>query len=132
MSFACWAFSMRPPVVIAQAQPRKRVPYRMGRERRDSTPLCSPFIDGGGDLVVITAVTAAAVLAPVLAPADPAYQFFEGLTLQGAPLTPNEQFLLGTDLLGRDLFSRMLYGARTSLIIGVAANGVRWLWPLRG
>ena len=33
-------------------------------------------------------------------------------------------FLLGTDLLGRDLLSRLIYGARTSLIIGVVANGV--------
>ena len=43
---------------------------------------------------------------------------------EGAPLPPGGPFLLGTDTLGRDLFSRLLYGARTSLIIGLVANGV--------
>ena len=38
-------------------------------------------------------------------------------------MPPSGQFLLGTDTLGRDLFSRILFGARTSLIIGVVANG---------
>ena len=49
---------------------------------------------------------------------------FDGLTIEGAPLPPGDTFVLGTDLLGRDLFSRILYGARTSLIIGVVANGM--------
>ena len=74
-------------------------------------------------MATIAAVTAAALGAPVIAPFDPTEQFFDGLTLEGAPLPPDEQFLLGTDLLGRDLFSRLLYGARTSLVIGVVANG---------
>ncbi len=39
-------------------------------------------------------------------------------------MPPGGAFPLGTDLLGRDLLSRILYGARTSLIIGVAANGM--------
>lgn len=59
-----------------------------------------------------------------LTPYDPNEQRFEGLTLTGAPLPPNADFLLGTDLLGRDLLTRILYGARTSLIIGVVANGI--------
>jgi peptide/nickel transport system permease protein len=42
-------------------------------------------------------------------------------------LPPNERFLLGTDLLGRDLLSRMIYGARTSLIVGLLANGIALL-----
>ena len=46
------------------------------------------------------------------------------LTLEGAPLPPSAQFPLGTDTLGRDLLSRLLYGARTSLTIGLVANGV--------
>ena len=39
-------------------------------------------------------------------------------------MPPSAAFVFGTDLLGRDLFSRILYGARTSLIIGVVANGL--------
>jgi peptide/nickel transport system permease protein len=74
-------------------------------------------------LFVILVITGMAVGAPLFAPYDPAEQLFEGLTLEGAPLPPNSQFILGTDLLGRDLFSRLLYGARTSLIIGIVANG---------
>lgn len=75
-------------------------------------------------LVVIALIASIAVLAPIVAPYDPAEQFFEGLTLEGAPLPPDTSFLLGTDLLGRDLLSRLIYGARTSLIIGIIANGV--------
>jgi peptide/nickel transport system permease protein len=75
-------------------------------------------------LVVAGATVLVALLAPWLAPYDPAEQFFDGLTLEGSPLPPSARFLLGTDLLGRDLLSRLIYGARTSLVIGVVANGV--------
>jgi peptide/nickel transport system permease protein len=75
-------------------------------------------------LFVIAAIVVLAIAAPFVAPYDPTEQRFEGLTIEGAPLPPNKDFLLGTDLLGRDLLSRLLYGARTSLIIGVVANGV--------
>jgi peptide/nickel transport system permease protein len=67
---------------------------------------------------------AGAVFAPWLAPYPPDEQLFDGLTLEGAPLPPGGAFVWGTDLLGRDLFSRILFGARTSLIIGVVANGL--------
>ncbi len=72
---------------------------------------------------VIAVVVAAAALAPLLAPYDPNEQFFDGLTIEGQPLPPDERYWLGTDLLGRDLLSRLLFGARTSLLIGVLANG---------
>ncbi|PLU70780.1 peptide ABC transporter permease, partial [Sinorhizobium medicae] len=72
---------------------------------------------------IIVVVVSAAALAPWIVPYDPHEQFFEGLTIEGAPLPPNSQFWLGTDLVGRDLLSRLIYGARTSLIIGVVANG---------
>ncbi len=74
-------------------------------------------------MATIAAISIAALSAPLIAPFDPREQFFDGLTLEGAPLPPGEPFFLGTDLLGRDLFSRLLYGARTSLVIGVVANG---------
>jgi peptide/nickel transport system permease protein len=75
-------------------------------------------------LVLILLTVAGAVLAPWLTPYDPNEQMFDGLTITGAPLPPNADFWLGTDLLGRDLLTRILYGARTSLIIGVVANGI--------
>lgn len=75
-------------------------------------------------LVLIVTVITLAILAPWVAPHDPNMQYFEGLSMEGAPLAPNEKFLLGTDLLGRDLLSRLIYGAQTSLIIGVVANGI--------
>jgi peptide/nickel transport system permease protein len=75
-------------------------------------------------LAVILLTVAAALLAPELAPFAPDEQFFDGLSLEGAPLPPDPRFRLGTDLLGRDLLSRLIWGARTSLLIGVAANGV--------
>jgi peptide/nickel transport system permease protein len=74
-------------------------------------------------LIVIAIVVAAALTAPVIAPYDPAEQFFDGLTLEGSPLPPSARFWFGTDTNGRDQFSRLLYGARTSLIIGLVANG---------
>lgn len=75
-------------------------------------------------LAIIALVVAGAVFAPWLAPYDPNDQMFDGLTLEGAPMPPDGKFWMGTDLLGRDLFSRLLYGAQTSLIIGVVANGL--------
>lgn len=75
-------------------------------------------------LVVVALVVLLALAAPLVAPYGPDEQMFDGLTLEGAPLPPSAQFLLGTDTLGRDLFSRLLYGARTSLVIGLVANGV--------
>jgi peptide/nickel transport system permease protein len=75
-------------------------------------------------LVIVVAVVVLALAAPLIAPFSPDDQMFDGLTLEGAPMPPGGKFLLGTDTLGRDLFSRMLFGARTSLIIGLVANGI--------
>jgi peptide/nickel transport system permease protein len=74
-------------------------------------------------LAIVLVVVAAALFAPILAPFDPNQQFFEGLTIEGAPLPPGAPYWLGTDLLGRDLLSRLIWGARASLIVGVVANG---------
>ncbi len=74
----------------------------------------------GGVVIVVLA----ALFAPWLAPYDPSQQFFDGLTLEGMPLPPGGKFPLGTDLLGRDLLSRLLFGARVSLIVGLVANGI--------
>ncbi|MCA0013839.1 ABC transporter permease [Mesorhizobium sp. B292B1B] len=78
-------------------------------------------------LFIVAIVFAGAILAPWLTGYDPNEQMFDGLTLEGSPLPPDAKFWLGTDLLGRDLLTRILYGARTSLIIGIVANGVALL-----
>jgi peptide/nickel transport system permease protein len=81
-----------------------------------------PLAVAGLGIIAITVF--AAVFAPWVAPFDPGEQFFDGLTIEGAPLPPTWTFLFGTDLLGRDLLSRLIFGAQTSLVIGVVANGV--------
>lgn len=52
-------------------------------------------------LALIALVVAGAVFARWIAPFDPNDQMFDGLTLEGAPMPPGGQFLMGTDLLGR-------------------------------
>ena len=60
-----------------------------------------------------------AVLAPWIAP----YSYsFQNLELGASP--PSSDHILGTDVLGRDLLSRILYGARVSLLVGFVATGV--------
>lgn len=61
-----------------------------------------------------------ALLAPLLSPYDPS-QIPEGLEAVSL-LSPRPSHWLGTDLLGRDLLSRILYGARVSLLVGVVVE----------
>ena len=67
-------------------------------------------------LLVLVTVVALALLAPLLPPNSP-------VLLIGKPFQPPfEQFLFGTDQLGRDLTAAVLYGARTTLLIGLVAT----------
>ena len=66
-------------------------------------------------LIVLVLIVMIAVLANILAPHDP-YAIFT------ARQAPDAQFLFGTDDKGRDVLSRMMYGARYSLIIGLGAT----------
>nr|WP_229738274.1 ABC transporter permease [Sinisalibacter lacisalsi] len=75
-------------------------------------------------MAVIMVMVFGAVFAPLIMPHDPFEQSFDGLDLMGGPLPPGGDYLLGTDLLGRDLASRLILGTRTSLIIGLVANGI--------
>jgi len=50
-----------------------------------------------------------------------------GLTLYGHPIGPGKSFLLGTDDLGRDVLSRLIYGARVSLEVGIGATAMALL-----
>ena len=72
--------------------------------------------------LILTMILALALLAPWIAPADPTRQVLMMRLKPPGTLTASGQiYLLGTDDLGRDLLSRMIYGGRVSLLIGVAA-----------
>ncbi|WP_427838816.1 dipeptide/oligopeptide/nickel ABC transporter permease/ATP-binding protein [Actinobacillus pleuropneumoniae] len=72
-------------------------------------------------LIFILFVACIAILAPIVAPYDPLQ------TLRPVQ-APSGDYLFGTDRLGRDIFSRMVWGARTSLFIGLGAVGVAILF----
>jgi len=101
------------------------------KPRKDSTPgtilgavriLASPWLARPlmltGGLIVAT-VALLALLAPWIAPYDPA-----AIDVTSILLPPSLQHPCGTDTLGRDVFSRMLYGARVSLAVGFVAVGI--------
>jgi peptide/nickel transport system permease protein len=69
-------------------------------------------------LAILLTVVACALLAPVIHPASP-------FSLIGKPFeTPFGEYLFGTDQLGRDLGAGLLYGARTTLLIGLVATAI--------
>src|SRR5207245_2025384 len=100
------------PSSLASARAEPAPPSRARRTR--------VLAVGGAVFVALLIVTALA--APVIAPADPIRQSLRGRlaapTLSGAD---GKAHLLGTDHLGRDVFSRVIYGARVSLLVGFAA-----------
>ena len=69
--------------------------------------------------IVIALLVIAAIFAPLLAPFDP-YEQNLGKEL----LRPSLEHPLGTDPLGRDLLSRVIYGSRNSLMVGIVALGI--------
>lgn len=68
--------------------------------------------------VMVASMIVVAVFAPILAPHDPTRAV---AATYGDPGSPSFAFPLGTDELGRDVLSRIIYGARISLTVGVAA-----------
>jgi peptide/nickel transport system permease protein len=69
--------------------------------------------------IIILALLITAIFAPLLAPYDPYQQDLTSLLQH-----PSAQHWLGTDEIGRDVLSRLIYGSRTSLMVGVVAVGV--------
>jgi oligopeptide transport system permease protein len=70
-------------------------------------------------LLVIACFYFIALCAPLLAPHDPLKQNYANTLQQGVWATGDWRFVLGTDELGRDVLSRLLYGARVSMTIGL-------------
>ena len=71
--------------------------------------------------VVLVVLTLATILAPWILP----YGFAEGVALPFEP--PSARYWLGTDEVGRDIFTRIIYGARVSLSVGVVSTTIALL-----
>jgi peptide/nickel transport system permease protein len=98
--------------ILASARAEASTPSRARRTRG--------LAIGGGVFVVL--LLAAALAAPLIAPADPIRQSLRGRLAAPTLAGPDgKAHLLGTDHLGRDVLSRVIYGARVSLLVGFAA-----------
>jgi peptide/nickel transport system permease protein len=71
---------------------------------------------------IVALLVALAVLGPILVGDPTARDIDHGLTELGAPLPPSDHAWLGTDQLGRDVWARVVSGARTSLAIALVAT----------
>jgi peptide/nickel transport system permease protein len=74
--------------------------------------------------VIVTMVVLGAIFAPLLAPADPNRQDIMNTLQPPVWLEGSWSAILGTDFLGRDILSRIIYGARVSLIVGISAVAI--------
>lgn len=101
------------PVNLEPASPAAARTLRRQRARRRFTARPLAVLGAVGSLVAVLV----AVLAPLISPADPNAPNFD-LVLSG----PSLHHLVGTDQLGRDVLSRMFYGARSALVAGVLST----------
>jgi peptide/nickel transport system permease protein len=69
--------------------------------------------------VIVLALLIIAIFSPLISPYDPVRQEYDQVLAE-----PSSQHLLGTDQFGRDILSRLLYGSRASLMVGVVATGI--------
>jgi peptide/nickel transport system permease protein len=96
----------------AAAQPSAAAPAPK-RRRELLRALRDPAVAAGGLIILLFVL--AALLAPAISPYDPLAQ-----NISQSLKPPSAEHLLGTDKLGRDILSRLLYGARISLVVGAA------------
>jgi peptide/nickel transport system permease protein len=86
---------------------------------RDGIRFCRRKPLGAVSLVIVVLLVLVAALANVVAPYDPTAPHYAAL-LKG----PSRQFLMGTDQMGRDLLSRIIFGSRISLYVGFVSVGL--------
>ena len=108
---------MRTPQVAA-ARPASLLAETLAKLSRSATAMA------GAAIILVFVI--GALFAPLLSPHDPVAQAIS--ERQQAPFTPGH--LLGTDELGRDIFSRIIYGARISLVIGLVSVGISLVFGL--
>jgi peptide/nickel transport system permease protein len=77
---------------------------------------------GFAGAIILIFMVLVAIFAPLLAPHDPYFQI-----IADKYASPSSTYLLGADNFGRDVLSRIIYGARTSLYVGFASVGIATL-----
>lgn len=95
-----------------------KAPPKVSEARRIIKVMFSRWLVVFGS-VIILALIVAAIFAPLIAPYDPIQQ-----DLSIALQQPSSEHLLGTDWLGRDVLSRIIYGTRISIMVGLIAVGI--------
>lgn len=112
--------AMRQPVNPVLTEPERPADGAWRRMRKHRLSLVG--------LAVIIGLALVAIFAPYIAPLDPVKQeLFAKLAKPGTPVDPrigSGTYLLGADHLGRDLWSRLVYGSRISLTVGLVAQSV--------
>lgn len=83
------------------------------------------WIPGVIGMVILVVIVGASILAPWIAPYEP-----NGVNMADSLQGPSLKHLFGTDLLGRDLFSRILYGGRSSMILALFATFLSMLFGM--
>jgi peptide/nickel transport system permease protein len=109
-SWALWDLTVRRRAVIARGDSQWAIAARQFKRNRLA-------IVGLGIVILLYLV---ALLAPLIAPYDPTHQDIA----RARYLSPRGDYLLGTDLFGRDVLSRIIYGSRISLSIGFIATAI--------
>jgi len=106
------------PIRAIEGRSQWRLTWR--RLRHDRAAMASVAV-----IVLMTALALAAPAFAALTGHGPNQQFPNtGISATGAPAGPGREFWLGADELGRDLFIRILYGARISLFVGVVTTAI--------
>lgn len=104
---------------MTEIQKEKKVPTAKQERRKQ---FIQAFFSGKPVMlgfIIIVIMILLAVFAPVFAPYDPYKQ-----NLLKTLAAPSKEHLFGTDALGRDLLSRLIYGSRSSLIVGFVSTAI--------
>lgn len=107
-----------PPATAGGIEGRGPLELALRRLVRDRVAIVSAVV-----IVLLVAVALAAPLIARVTGHDPTTQYrATGLTPDGLPVGPGRHFWFGTDNLGRDVFIRVVYGTRVSLMVGVVST----------
>ncbi|MBX3140216.1 MAG: ABC transporter permease [Trueperaceae bacterium] len=109
--------------MAAETVPTERLRRRRGKRRMPATIVVSA--------AVLAVIVVSALAAPIVAPHDPLAQDLINRSLLPPAFAGGDwSYPLGTDALGRDLLSRIIYGGRVSLLVGLAATTIAGLLGL--